>query len=265
MEHPEYLMRRDELVKIRTDSFISFDRAVLSLATGGLALSVTFLDKIGAPFNKSSYFLIIATWLSLFVVILANLLSYHFAKANMWEKIQELDDRYKRELEQSTPTPIDPPRKPDVEKQFWQRKATDICNDTAFYAFFVGIAFFTVYIIQIQMNNYNKTVVQQPKEESVMSLKKTAGLTEVSAPVAKQPSIGPLNNGLTEVRAPITQRIREGQTEVPAAVSRMQSGTRGQTEIPQAVVAPAKPAAQPAIQAQTPAAPPVSSPGIAKE
>ena len=92
MDHEEYLKRRDELLNIRTESFNSFDKAVMSLATGSLALTITFLDKIGTPFNRLTFFLIFATWILLFIVILANLLSYMFAKCNMDRKIKELDD-----------------------------------------------------------------------------------------------------------------------------------------------------------------------------
>ena len=99
MDHQEYLKRRDELVKIRTDSHDSFDKAVLSLATGSLALSVAFLDKIGAPFSRLTFSLIFATWITLFLVILANLLSYLFAKSNMDQKIQQLDETYRKEIQ----------------------------------------------------------------------------------------------------------------------------------------------------------------------
>ncbi len=262
MEHTEYLKRREELIKIRTDSFISFDKAVLSLATGGLALSITFLDKIGSPFSAATYILIFLTWLSFLVVILANLLSYHFAKANMWEKIRELDDKYKQELNQAQPALIDPPVKPaiaepavepETEKQFWQRRATEICNSAAVYVFVAGVVFFTAYVIQIQRYNYARMVLQKPKEESVMSLDRKAGLTEVTAPIAKPASLGPLNNGLTEAPAAVSRQA------VPNHPPSMQLERRGQTEVPQAVAAPTKPTVAPA-QPSTPAQPPVASP-----
>ena len=137
MSYEEYLKRRDELLKIRTDSSDSFDKAVLSLATGSLALSIAFLDKIGAPFNRITYCLIFATWISLFGVILTNLLSYLFAKSNMDRKIQYLDDKYRDEIDSNQPS------KPAVEKTFWQRTATNICNSLALVFFFISMLFFS--------------------------------------------------------------------------------------------------------------------------
>ncbi len=226
MTHDEYLNRRDELLKIRAESFDSFDKAVLSLATGSLALSITFLDKIGAPFSELTYCLIFATWISLFGVILANLLSYLFAKSNMDRKIEELDANYQDELggkAQATQS---------VEKTFWQRMATNICNNVAFGVFFLSILFFTAYIVAIQRNNYRRTRARQ-KEDTAMVIRKTAGATEVTAPVAKQ-------------------AITEGKTEAPKAIPSQvvakilaptQTVIRGQTEAPQAVQKPSQPAA----------------------
>ena len=62
MTHDEYLKRRDELLKIRTVSLDAFDKAILTLATGSLALSITFLDKIGKPYNVLTSALIFVSW-----------------------------------------------------------------------------------------------------------------------------------------------------------------------------------------------------------
>lgn len=227
MDREEYLQRRDELLKIRTDSFESFDKAVLSLATGSLALSITFLEKIGAPINKLTYCLIFITWVSLFVVILANLLSYLFAKSNMDRKLKELNEDYQAEIDGH------PKAKEGVEKSFWQRTATDICNKLAFIAFFVGILFFTWYIVAIQMNNYTKTLTQQ-KEASAMVIKKTAGATEVKAPISKQV----ITRGKTEAPAAVPAK----STPQIAAPSKLVNF--GQTEAPKAVQKPTKPPAK---------------------
>jgi type VI protein secretion system component VasF len=151
MFHEEYLKRRDELLSIRTDSMGSFDKTILSLATGGLALSIVFLDKIGAPFDVATYQLIAATWLSLLGVIIANLLSYIFAKWNMDRKIKQLDDRYR-----------DPkPESNTVEKTFWQRTATDVLNYLALACFVLAVLFFTVYLHRILLNKCDAQLSRQ--------------------------------------------------------------------------------------------------------
>jgi len=229
MDYPEYLKRRDELAKIRTDSFVAFDKAILSLATGGLALSITFLDKIGAPFDATSFVLISIAWVSYFIVILANLFSYLFAKANMDKKLEELDSNYTKELATHQPT------QPAVETQFWQRTATNVCNVIALGAFAFGTLFFLLYIGKIQRHNFSRLTEVTP-----MAIKKTAGQTEITSPISNQ-------------------RLREGQTEIPAA--RPVAEIKGQTEIPQAIPAHiAKPTTQtpqttPATTPATPAQP----------
>jgi hypothetical protein len=93
MNHEEYMKRRAELLAIRDDSFEAFDKSILTLSTGCLALSITFLDKIGRPFNKITFILIFASWLAFLIVIVFNLASYLFAKWNMDKKIDELNQR----------------------------------------------------------------------------------------------------------------------------------------------------------------------------
>lgn len=227
--HDEYLKRRDELLKIRTDSLGSFDKAVLSLATGSIALSIAFLDKIGTPFNGWTICLISLSWGAFLLVILANLSSYLLAKWNMDRKIKELDDTYRKATKRTkTESTV-----PHGEKTFWQKMATDVCNIMAFVLFFLGMLMFTLYIVEIQWHNFQTPRALQA-QEAAMSMKKTGGVTEVAAPVARQT----LNEGKTEApRAVPAPRAPEvvGPTE-----------TRGLTEAPAAAPKPpATPAPSP--------------------
>ena len=149
MDYDEYIKRRDELLGIRMDSFRSFDKAILSLSTGSLALSITFLDRIGKPFSRATFTLIAFAWVLFFLVIVFNLGSYYFARANMDRKIAELDARYQRELDSKIPDT-------SPEAVFWHNRATSFCNTGAFITFVAGVLFFVLYIITIQTNNYAK-------------------------------------------------------------------------------------------------------------
>jgi len=210
MDHQEYLKRRDELLAIRMDSFSSFDKAILSLATGSLALSMAFLEKIGEPFNRATFTLIVLTWVSFFVVILFNLASYHFARVNMDKKITELDNRYQQGLE-SEKVDASP------EAVFWQKRATSISNSGAFVAFCVGVLFFVIYIVNIQIKNYQEIRYAAGKDRAMPEGKQT---------------------------------LNEGKTESPKAVPKTTPKTaspgddvttHGATEAPQAVLRPTKP------------------------
>ncbi len=210
MNHEEYLKRRDELLGIRMGSFSSFDKAILSLATGSLALSITFLDRIGKPFDNTTFAMIFLTWISFFLVILFNLASYLFALSNMNRKIAELDCRYKKELDTNKED-----TKPEV--VFWQNRAISVCNIGAFIAFFAGVLLFVVYIINIQAKNYQEVQSTARKENTMPDGKKN------------------INEGKTESPKAVTQTTHKPLTQGDNIV------THGATEVPQAVLRPAKP------------------------
>lgn len=231
MEHEEYLKRRDELLKIRTKSFDAFDKAILSLATGSLALSVTFLEKIGKPFDLLTITLIFISWTTFFLVIVANLLSYLFAKSNMDRKIAELDDTRRREIESGSPII-------EVEKTYWQRKATDICNICAFVLFAVGVATFTYYIVEIQKHNYAELKKVQEQEKKEMTNKNAEGSGK-GAPLA-QKIIDVCKDLLSENHTEVSRAV--GKPVLQAAPLTKQAPAsdviKGQTEAPQAVQRP---------------------------
>ncbi|TKJ37783.1 MAG: hypothetical protein CEE38_06855 [Planctomycetes bacterium B3_Pla] len=206
MNHEEYIKRRAELVAIRDDSFEAFDKSILSLSTGCLVLSITFLDKIGEPFNKVTFFLIFASWAAFLIVLMSNLASYLFAKSNMDRKIDELDNQYRKELKtkKADTTP---------EKVYWQNKVTRFCNKFAFIVFCIGVFTILTYVSLIQINNYS--IMKENHEVSrVMSENKNT----------------PLNEGKTE--AP---------KAVPTTVDPGKINTHGKTESPQPVIKPSKP------------------------
>lgn len=216
MNHEEYLKRRAELLAIRDDSLGDFDKSILTLSTGCLALSIAFLDKIGRPFNKVTFILIFASWAAFLMVLVFNLASYRFANSNMDKKIDELDNKYKKESE--TEKVDDAP-----ETVYWQNKITRFCNKSAFVAFFIGVCTILTYISLIQINNYS-IMKKNYKETRVMSENKKVQINEgkTEAPKAVVPTVD------------ITKR----KTETSQVVIRPSKITAGKTESPQAVIKP---------------------------
>jgi len=159
LRYQDYLKRRDELLNIRSSSFASFDKALLSLSTGAIALSIVFLEKIGPPFDVSTLILIHTAWGAFALTIVSNLLSYHFATKNMDLKIAELDKRYTKEREDKSPDT-------SPEHVFWQRKATSFCNKFALITFFAGVLLFTAYVMSIQIENYRELQATDQRGES---------------------------------------------------------------------------------------------------
>jgi hypothetical protein len=232
MEHDEYLKRRDELLKIRTESFGSFDKAILSLSTGSLALSITFLDKIGMPFNLLTITLIFVSWAAFFFVIVANLLSYLLAKTNMDRKIYELDSKYQKEIDTGQAVK-------EVEKTFWQRKAINICNICAFVLFVVGVATFTYYIVEIQKHNYADLIKSQEEEKKQMAIKKTGGVTETKAAITQQTTTPKGTQFLSEGQTEQSQAISKPALKQSFATTNVSVESKGQTEVHQAIQRPA--------------------------
>jgi len=216
MKHEEYLKRHDKLLAIREDSFDAFDKSILTISTGCLALSVTFLDKIGGPFNKVTFSLIFASWAAFLIVIVFNLASYLFAKSNMDKKIDELDKKYTKEVET---------KKVDnaPETVYWQNKATIFCNKSAFVMFCIGVFAILIYISLIQINNYSILMKKNHKETNVMSENKKTQINEGKIEISKA------------VDKPVD--ITAGKTERPQAVIKP-TITKGKTETPQAVIKP---------------------------
>lgn len=139
-----YIRRRDEFNKIRSDTINSVDKIILTLSTGALVLSITFLDKIGKPINCFSFFILILSWCVLMFSLLTNILSFIFAKINIENKIQDLDEKYEKHRED---------KKDFVEKNFVWEKLTDFCNYFSLFSFLIGIIGFFIYALIIIFNN----------------------------------------------------------------------------------------------------------------
>lgn len=183
-----YKERRAELVKIRADSLDSFDKAVLQLSTGTLVITVTFLDKIGKPYDALTNWLLLLSWICFILVIIGNLLSFYFARKNMDFKITDLNRRVKEHQEKWL----------DSDEQFSNyKKATEFCNQAVLFVFLIGTVFFLTYAGLIQHKQYQEAT-RKPKKEVIMSEKKR------------------IDEGATE--APEFGWGKKGQTESPEQV-----------------------------------------------
>jgi len=152
MLHDEYTDRRNELLTIQNDSFESFDKTILALATGALALSIAFLDKVGTPFNLITLTLLSLAWAALVLALVFNLVSFQFAILNASRAIDELDERYKKWLLTKRPETN------AVKKESWQNRATKTCNGASLSFFILGVSFFMFYAFFIQMHKYQSLI-----------------------------------------------------------------------------------------------------------
>jgi len=80
-EYKVYLEERKQLVEAERKTAQQFDKAILTLAAGALALSITFINHIAPhPKPNSIYFLIIA-WISFSLSMLSTLISFLTSQA----------------------------------------------------------------------------------------------------------------------------------------------------------------------------------------
>lgn len=178
-----YEERRKSLEDIRSSSMDSFDKAILQVSTGALVITITFIDKIGKPYDLCTNYLLICFWILFLAVILLNIFSYYSAKKNMDFKIEDLDKRYKKhgaKWQQNSAEKFSP----------WKR-GTEISNVLALICFLAGAILFFYYAYLVQMNNYKEL---HKKEAITMADDKKSEKPEP----AKEPPKEPVKKGLTE-------------------------------------------------------------------
>lgn len=86
-----YLDERKQLIDAERETAQQFDKAILTLAAGALALSITFIKQIAPhPKSQSIYFLIVA-WILFSFSILSTLISFLVSQAACRRQREILD------------------------------------------------------------------------------------------------------------------------------------------------------------------------------
>lgn len=86
-----YLDERKQLIDAERETAQQFDKAILTLAAGALALSITFITQIAPhPKSQSIYFLIVA-WILFSFSILSTLISFLISQAACRRQREILD------------------------------------------------------------------------------------------------------------------------------------------------------------------------------
>lgn len=159
MDYDEYSNRRTEFLKIKDDSIDNFDKTIFTVSTGALVLSITFIDKIGRPYNLITSILILVSWACWSLVPVANILSFYLAQKNMDKKIEDLDKQFFRAYLRNNPGEIE-------ECTFKEKKYIICCNRVGLYLFLIAVITFGTYSILVQLHSYstsskNTTPTQQ--------------------------------------------------------------------------------------------------------
>jgi len=128
MDRKEYLEERRLLANLESESYKSFDKALLSFSSGAIALSVAFIEK----FSTYCYSLLIVSWCLWTISIISQLASYILSAKAIREEMRILNEQYKDHTK-------------DVGKNMYTGWPT-ILNVIALGAFLIGVICFLVFI-----------------------------------------------------------------------------------------------------------------------
>jgi hypothetical protein len=91
-ERKEFLDERRFLIENEIREAASFDKYLLTISTGALAISITFMGQIRSTLNPMWLFM--AFWISILITISAVVLSFKFS-SNAWKRQRDiLEEEY---------------------------------------------------------------------------------------------------------------------------------------------------------------------------
>jgi len=128
MDRKEYLEERRLRANLESESYKSFDKALLSFSSGAIALSVAFIEK----FSTYCYSLLIVSWCLWTISIISQLASYILSAKAIREEMRILNEQYKDHTK-------------DAEKNLYTGWPTRL-NVIALGAFLIGVICFLVFI-----------------------------------------------------------------------------------------------------------------------
>jgi magnesium-transporting ATPase (P-type) len=75
-EYKVYLEERKQLIEAERETAQQFDKAILTLAAGALALSITFINQIAPNPKPHSIYFLVGAWILFCASLLSTLISF---------------------------------------------------------------------------------------------------------------------------------------------------------------------------------------------
>lgn len=94
-DYKVYLEERNQLVVSERETAHQFDKAVLTLAAGALALSIAFIEKVAPTPSPCSTYFLIGAWILFCLSILSTLMSFLTSQAACRQQRDILDSDIK--------------------------------------------------------------------------------------------------------------------------------------------------------------------------
>lgn len=92
-EYELYYKEEEELSKRELSNIENFDKAILSLSSAGLGLSLVFIKNVVELAKANYVFILHASWLMFVLAITSTLLSYLFAQRAL-DRQREFNEKY---------------------------------------------------------------------------------------------------------------------------------------------------------------------------
>ncbi len=86
---------RKYLNEIAERNIVNFDKAILTLSSGALAISIVFIDKIIGPNGVNYIPILVLAWFSFLAAIVLNLWSYLSGYEEITKEIEDIDKKKK--------------------------------------------------------------------------------------------------------------------------------------------------------------------------
>ena len=94
-----YIKEREGLQSATLEISGRYDKSILFLAGGGLALSLTFIEKIAPHPQPWSFFVLFAAWVCLILAVMFELHALATSQTAINEQVSSLDSEYQRYLD----------------------------------------------------------------------------------------------------------------------------------------------------------------------
>jgi hypothetical protein len=128
IEYDTYLEERKLLIEAKDDGSKQFDKGILTLSAGALAISITFINQISPhPKNCTLYLLSIA-WISFIMSLLSTLISFLTSQEAYSRAIEILETEFFKD-------------KPNSCNKNTYATLTKILNYTSAILFIIGVIF----------------------------------------------------------------------------------------------------------------------------
>ena len=131
-----YIQHRRDLILGKCEQYRSFDKNILTLASGGLGLSIIFVQHVAPKPVCWSFPFLILTWVCLLLSILSTLISFLTSQEAFEKRIADLD-KQQSSPEQGSESAMSP----NDSWSSWTRRF----NIASLVTFWLGVVFFTVF------------------------------------------------------------------------------------------------------------------------